>query len=308
MVAESKEDLLDKYQICKTGLETRGLKANINKTKILHCMGSIERTGNSGNYPCGVCRTGVGSNSMFCRSCGKWIHRRCSGVRGRLKVASNYVCPKCAAPSEPEKQDSKEVLFEDGTRLEIVDKFCYLGDMIGAAGGAEDASRTRVRCGWKKFNELAPVLTLRGASHKLKGKIYNSCVRSAMVYGSETWPMKKEDLNRLERAEHTMMRRTCGVTLRERVSSKGLYNRLGIDSISSTVTRSRLRWYGHVQRKDDMDWVKRCTEYEVTGNVGRGRSRKTWKECVENDLKRLNLDPSVAADRESWRRLVRVCV
>ena len=74
------------------------------------------------------------------------------------------------------------------------------------------ASRTRVRCGWKKFNELAPILTLHGTSHKLKGKIYNSCVRSVMAYGSETWSMKKEDLNRLERAEHTIMQRMCSVT------------------------------------------------------------------------------------------------
>ena len=59
-------------------------------------------------------------------------------------------------------------------------KFCYLGRLIGAAGGAGDASRTRVRCGWKKFNEMAPILTLRGACHKLKGKIYNSCARSAV--------------------------------------------------------------------------------------------------------------------------------
>ena len=79
----------------------------------------------------------------------------------------------------------------------------------------------------------------------------------------------------MEAAEHTMMQRMCGVTLRDRVSSKELYSRLGMDSISSTVTRSRLRWYGHVQQKDDMDWVKRCTEYEVSGNVGRGRGRKT---------------------------------
>ena len=56
------------------------------------------------------------------------------------------------------------------------------------------------------------------------------------------------------------------------------------------------------------DWVKCCTEYEVTGNVGKGRSKKTWKECVENDLKRPSLDTSVATDRESWRRLVPVCV
>ena len=93
----------------------------------------------------------------------------------------------------------------------------------------------------KKFNVLARVLTLRGASHKLEGNIYNSCVRSAMVYGSETRPMKKENLNWLEKTEHTMMRRMCGVTLRERVLSKELYSRLGMDSIPPTVTRSRLR-------------------------------------------------------------------
>ena len=104
-----------------------------------------------------------------------------------------------------------------------------------------------------------------------------------MVYGSETWLMKKGELSRLERAEHAPIRRMCGVTLRDIVPSKELYNRLGIDSISSIVTRSRLRWYGHVQRKDDIDWAKHCT-----GNVDRGRGRKTWKECVENDLKRLH--------------------
>ena len=67
------------------------------------------------------------------------------------------MCHRCGAPAEPELQDPKELLLEDGTMLEIIDKFCYLRDMIGAAGGAEDAARTRVRCGWKKFNELHSV-------------------------------------------------------------------------------------------------------------------------------------------------------
>jgi hypothetical protein len=56
---------------------------------------------------------------------------------------------------------------------------------------------------------------IEGASLKLKGKIYKVCVQSAMTYGSETWPMKVEDMNRLVRAERMMMRRMCGVTLRE---------------------------------------------------------------------------------------------
>ena len=75
-------------------------------------------------------------------------------------------------------------------RLECVGKFCYLGDMVGLGGEAEDASRARVRSAWAKFRELAPILTSRGASLKIKGKVYRACVQTVMVYGSETWPMR----------------------------------------------------------------------------------------------------------------------
>ena len=97
--------------------------------------------------------------------------------------------------------------------LECVDKFCYLGDMIGSGGGAEDASSMRVKCAWGKFRELSPILTARRASLKLKGKVYRTCVQSVMVYGSETWAMKAEDMQRLERTERMMIRWMCGVRL-----------------------------------------------------------------------------------------------
>ena len=49
--------------------------------------------------------------------------------------------------------------------------------MLSAGGGAEEAAKTRVRSAWGKFNELAPILTKRGASMKLKGRIYDACVQ-----------------------------------------------------------------------------------------------------------------------------------
>ena len=60
--------------------------------------------------------------------------------------------------------------------------------------GAEEAATARVRCAWSKFRELAPVLTSRGASLKVKGKVCRTCVQRVLVYGSETWPMKAEDM------------------------------------------------------------------------------------------------------------------
>lgn len=115
----------------------------------------------------------------------------------------------------------KEMEIDSDGKVECVDKFCYLGDTLGSGGGAEDASRARVRCAWAKFQELSPILTARGASLKVKGKLYSSYVQCVMMYGSETWAMKVEDMQRLERAE-MMIRWMCGVTLKDRKGSEEL--------------------------------------------------------------------------------------
>ena len=63
-------------------------------------------------------------------------------------------------------------MFDQNVEFEFLDRFCYLGDMIGAGGEAELSSRMRVRYAWSKFRELSPLLMSRGASLMIKGKIY----------------------------------------------------------------------------------------------------------------------------------------
>src|SRR5437870_3971404 len=105
------------------------------------------------------------SNFIECTGCKKWIHKKCSGIKGALKEGSNYRCTVCKGQTGSTEGVKGPELFlggEGGGGLECVTKFCYLGDMIVAGGGAGDASRTRVRCAWGKFNELKPVLAERG--------------------------------------------------------------------------------------------------------------------------------------------------
>ena len=101
-------------------------------------------------------------------------------------------------------------------------KFCYLGDTLGSGGGVVEAARVRVRCAWAKFKELSPILTVRGASYRIKGRIYSACVQSVLIYGTETWAMKAEDLRSLERTERMMVRWMCGVSLKDRKRSEDL--------------------------------------------------------------------------------------
>ena len=66
-----------------------------------------------------------------------------------------------------------------------------------------------------------------------------------------TWPVRKENVVALQRAEMRMVRWMCGVKLKDRLPSKELKERLGVDDIALILQQNRLRWYGHVLRKDD---------------------------------------------------------
>jgi len=96
-----------------------------------------------------------------------------------------------------------------------------------------------------------------------------------MLHGSETRPVRKENVVALQRAEMKMVRWMCGVKLKDRLPSKELRERLGIDDIALVLQQNRLRRYGHVLRKDD-DWVKKCMEYEIEGP----RPKRTWRGCT----------------------------
>ena len=98
------------------------------------------------------------------------------------------------------------------------------------------------------------------------------------MYGSETWPMKKEDMQRLERTERMMVRWMCGVSLKNRISSDELKERLGIEGIDEIVERGRLRWFGHVERKPRENWVSACRKFEVA---------ETKSKPLGHDLKRI---------------------
>ena len=73
-----------------------------------------------------------------------------------------------------------------GETYECVKSFCYLGDTLD---GADLAATARIRNGWMKFRELFPFLTSRAPPLEMKGRVYASCVRSSMTYGSETRPL-----------------------------------------------------------------------------------------------------------------------
>ena len=117
-------------------------------------------------------------------------------------------------------------------KLEVVASFCYLGDMLSAGGGCETAVTTRVKTAWKKFRELLPVLTSHHLSYKTRGHVYSSCMRSAMLYASETWPLTNTNLQCNDRA---LIRQICSIKPEDvaTVSSSELLAKLELGTSTS---------------------------------------------------------------------------
>ena len=306
IVAESAEELIHKLKIWKVNLESKGLRVNMGKTKIL-CSShkAVQQNKDSGRYPCGVCHKGVGSNSIYCTQCKHWIHKRCTDTKGKLKNTPDFKCKKCRGMLPPIPAPQFTEVIMDGEKLEVVETFCYLGDVTGQTGGCNDAITARLKSAWKKFRELLPIFTNRGISLHSRGHIFESCVRSVMLHASQTWPVTVEGVSRLIRNDNTMIRWICSTKLADRVPSEQLRSRLGLSSLEDALRWGRLRWFGHLERMDDECWPKKIVHINVDGSYPRGRPRKRWMDNVSSDLKHLRLEKTLAQDRVAWRKAIR---
>ena len=305
LVAETLEELKEKLQVWKAGLEQKGLKVNVGKTKIMCSAHDAPKAGiKSTKFPCGVCGSGVGANSIQCTNCLKWVHKRCTNIRGRLQYVVGFVCRTCSTPVEGAAQLPEKISI-GGDEFEVVADFCYLGDALGQSGGCAGAVTARIRSAWKAFHELLPIVTNRGVFLSKRGNLFVTCARTVLLYGSETWPMSQNDLYRLRRCDHAMIRWICGVKLRDRYSTANLRGKLQIPSIDDFLRWNRLRLYGHRYRQDDSLWSKKIMDLHVEGASLRGRPKLRWSDVIKADLQKLRLTPSDALDRNSWRQSIK---
>ena len=216
------------------------------------------------------------------------VHKKCIWLK-RLKKDPDYRCTQCQGTARSlDARPQKEVQVGPD-KLEVVASFCYLGDMLSAAGGCELSTTTRVKNAWKKFKDLLPVLPSRHLSFKTRGHVYSSYVRSAMLHASESWPLTKPNLQCLQRNDRAMIRQICNVRPQDIVTTRSseLLVRLGIEDLDLILKERRLRWYGHVERSYGA--VKTAFDIHVDGKRGPGRPKMTWKQLTERDCREWKL-------------------
>ena len=101
---------------------------------------------------------------------------------------------------------------------------------------------------------------------KLKGMVDGSCVRSVMLYASETWCLRENEMAILRRTERAIVRAMCGAKLMEKKRTEDLMEMLGLkETVVQMAKANGVRWYAHVLRRDDGHVLRKALEFEVRG-------------------------------------------
>lgn len=197
-----------------------------------------------------------------------------------------------------------------GEKLKTVNKFTYLGSVISKDDGARADIQTRISKARVAFNSLNNIWKSSKYSEKTKIKLYNSNVKSVLLYGSECWRVVSTEMAKISSFHNSCLRRICKVFWPNKITNEDLYKRTNCKNIEKEIQQRRLKWLGHVLRMDKNRYPKKCLKWHPPGKRSKGRPKATWRRSIESELKEMGMTWGEAAkhahDRKTWRQTVAV--
>ncbi|KAK3570020.1 hypothetical protein QTP86_009157 [Hemibagrus guttatus] len=148
-----------------------------------------------------------------------------------------------------EREGSGTVRLQ-GEEVKKVQEFKYLGSTVQSNGECGKEVKKQVQAGWNGWRKVSGVLCDQKISARIKGKVYRTVVRPAMLYGLETVSLRKRQESELEVAELKMLRFSLGVTRLDRIRNEYIRGTAHVGCLGDKVREARLRWFGHVQRRE----------------------------------------------------------
>ena len=139
---------------------------------------------------------------------------------------------------------------------------------------------------------------------ELKGRVYKVMLRPALLHGMETVAATKTQEKRTEVAEMKILRFSIGKTREDRIRNEEVRSRTGVVELGQKLRETRLRWLGHIIRREE-SYVGRRMRTLVVGRRRRGRPKRRWQDCIDDDLRAIARKEKDALDRKEWRRIIR---
>ncbi|KAK7112952.1 hypothetical protein V1264_012324 [Littorina saxatilis] len=173
-----------------------------------------------------------------------------------------------------------------GEPIREVESFVYLGSVINRHGGTDRDVAARTGKARAAYIMLKNIWASREISITTKLRIFNSNVKSVLLYGSETWRMTKVTQQRIQTFINTCLRRIFKIRWTDTICNEELWQRAGQEPVNSQILRRKWGWIGHTLRKPTSSITRQALTWNPQGKRKRGRPRNSWRRDTEAELKR----------------------
>ena len=173
----------------------------------------------------------------------------------------------------------------DGKYLPNTGTFPYLGSTVRNEEGAGNDIMNRLNKARNIFRSLNNVWKSSQYSKQTKLKLYQSCVLSTLLYGSECWRMTENDLTKLSVFHTKSLRRILRIFWPNKISNEDLLRQCKQENMATILSRRRWKRIGHVIRKDRNSINRTAQHWTPEGKRKHDRPKITWRCSVEGEMK-----------------------
>ena len=195
-----------------------------------------------------------------------------------------------------------------GEPIREVESFVYLGSVVDHQGGTDRDVTARIGKARAAFVTLKNIWASGGISMRTKLRIFNSNVKSVLLYGCETWRTTQTMQRKIQTFFNTGLRRIYKIQWQEKIRNEELWERAGQEPVAKQILRRKWGWIGHTLRKPASSTTRQALTWNPQGKRKRGRPRNSWRRDTEAELKQQGTNWSgmtrAAQNRVRWRGVI----
>ena len=202
--------------------------------------------------------------------------------------------------------ETEDLIIQDDMLIKSCKDFKYLGFIISDSATTEKDINYKLGQTRSCIRKLHPILWNKHITKSTKTMIYNTLVRSILTYGAGNWVINKNNQRKINAVEMEFWRRCCQLTRLDKVRNEEIREKMNVQNDTLTFIEEKiLLWYGHVKRTNINEWVHKITDWSPMGKRKRGRPRRSFRDEVDDAMRKRDLEEGQWEDRDEWRSKLR---